>query len=316
MHQQLKDRVQQSIRDYLGEEILEYLRSPDVTEIRCNEDGRLWVDGYSGKQQAGRIEPECARGLIGVVASTLDQVVTAEQPTLAGELYLTEGRFRFQGFMPPVTAAPAFIIRKPAQRVYTLDDYVDCGMLTAEQHTAIMEAVRDRKNILVVGGTGSGKTTLCNAVLAEIAVHFPEDRIILIEDTQELQCSVDDLQPLRSCESRPIGALIRSALRASPDRIIVGEVRGEEAHWMLKAWNTGHDGGICTVHANDAREGLRRLEDLVQEAGVPPIPQAIASTVHMVIWISRDKSHPKGRIVREVMRVKGYDSEARRYVLE
>lgn len=320
MHQQLKSSAQQSLRDYLGEKILAFLNEPDVTEVRCNEDGALWVDGYAGKRQVGSFSAECAHGLIGIVASTLDQVVTANEPTLAGEMYLTEGdqvrRYRFQGFIPPVTAGPAFIIRKPAQRIYSLDDYLDSDMMTAEHHARIMEAVQARRNILVVGGTGSGKTTLCNAILAEIAVHFPDDRIILIEDTQELQCRVRDCQPLRSCESRPIDALVRAALRASPDRIIVGEVRGAEAHWMLKAWNTGHDGGICTVHANDAREGLRRMEDLVQEAGVPPIPQAIASTVHMVVWIARAKDHPKGRMVREVAWVRGYDNDAKQYVID
>jgi type IV secretion system protein VirB11 len=137
----------------------------------------------------------------------------------------------------------------------------------------------------------------------------------LIEDTQELQCNVQDVQPLRACDARPIAALVRDALRSSPDRIVVGEVRGAEAYLMLKAWNTGHDGGVCTVHANDAREALQRIEDLVQEAGVVPAPRVIANTIHVVVWVAKDKSHPKGRAVRDVVRVTGYDTASGAYVL-
>jgi type IV secretion system protein TrbB len=319
MSQQLKNQVQRNFREFLGEELFRYLWDASVTEIRCNEDGSLWVDGYAGKRKVGQVKPQEAMGVLSIIASTLQTTITKDQPSLAGEMYLVDGdkkcRYRVQGFIPPVTASPVYIIRKPATVIYSLDDYLDNEMMSRAHYDAIKNAVQLRQNILVAGGTGSGKTTLCNAILAEIACHFPDDRIILIEDTQELQCNVQDMQPLRACDARPIAALVRDALRSSPDRIVVGEVRGAEAYLMLKAWNTGHDGGVCTVHANDAREALQRIEDLVQEAGVVPAPRVIANTIHVVVWVAKDKSHPKGRAVREVVRVIGYDAASGSYVL-
>jgi type IV secretion system protein TrbB len=248
MNQQLKDRVQRNLRDYFGDAYA-HLWDAAVTEIRCNEDGSLWVDGYGGKKLVGHVMPHEAMGILSIIASTLQSEITKEQPSLAGEMYLVDGekrcRYRVQGFIPPVTTAPVYIIRKPASMIYTLDDYLDNEMITRAHYDLLKQAVEDRKNILIAGGTGSGKTTLCNAVLAEIACHFPDDRIILIEDTQELQCNVKDIQPLRSCDARPVAALVRDALRSSPDRIVVGEVRGAEAYLMLKAWNTGCGVG-CT----------------------------------------------------------------------
>ena len=153
--------------------------------------------------------------------------------------------------LPPVAEAPCFAIRKPARVLFRLIDYAEAGIMTPLQGKALAEAVAERKNVVVVGGTSSGKTTLVNALLAEVA--DGGDRVILIEDTRELRCAAMDSVNLRA---RPgiasLAYLVRSTLRLRPDRIIVGEVRGAEALDMLKAWNTGHPGGITTLHANSA----------------------------------------------------------------
>jgi type IV secretion system protein VirB11 len=165
---------------------------------------------------------------------------------------------------------------------------------------------------LVVGGTQSGKTTLANGLLHELSTAIGStQRVLMIEETRELRCSVPNHIALRTTETVDMTRLVRTALRLRPDRIIVGEVRGAEALAMLKAWNTGHPGGIATVHANDARAGLIRLEQLVQEANVPPQPALIAEAVDLIVVIVRT---PTGRKITEIARVHG--ASASGYVLE
>ncbi|OPX93481.1 MAG: putative conjugal transfer protein [Pelotomaculum sp. PtaB.Bin104] len=203
--------------------------------------------------------------------------------------------------MPPIVPAPVFTIRKKALLIFTLDDYVSQGIMTERQKAAILEAVHSRQNILVTGGTGTGKTTLVNAVLNEIAA--THDRIVIIEDTLELQCSAPDTVFLRAKEGvATMNDLLRASMRLRPDRIVVGEVRGPEALSLLKAWNTGHPGGCATVHANSARAGLTRLEQLIQEAVITVPKELIAEAVNIVIHIERC-GH--GRKIREIARVGG-----------
>jgi type IV secretion system protein VirB11 len=226
-----------------------------------------------------------------------------------------------------VVLGPTFCIRKPAASVFTLDEYVSAGIIdapctvtTANERAepergyaaTLRHAIRARENVLVVGGTQSGKTTLTNGLLHELAVAIgAEQRVLVIEDTRELRCVVPNTVAMRTTETIDMTRLVRTALRLRPDRIIVGEVRGLEALAMLKAWNTGHPGGIATVHANDARSGLIRLEQLVQEAGVPPQPALIAEAIDLIVVIVRT---PGGRRVTEVARVRGLSSSG--YVLE
>ena len=161
-----------------------------------------------------------------------------------------------------MVAAPAFAIRKPAVAVFNLDDYVEAGIMLPEQAVLLRQAVEQRRNVLVAGGTSSGKTTLVNALLAEVAK--TSDRVILIEDTRELQCQAQNLVALRTKDSvASLSDLVRSSLRLRPDRIPIGEVRGSEALDLLKAWGTGHPGGIGTIHAGSALGALRRLEQLI-----------------------------------------------------
>ena len=202
---------------------------------------------------------------------------TPNAPRVSAEL--PETGERFEGLLPPVVAAPAFAIRKPAVAVFTLDDYVTAGVVGKEQAAILRAAVATRKNILVAGGTSTGKTTLVNALLAEVAK--TSDRVILIEDTRELQRAAPNLVSLRTKDgAATLSDLVRSSLRLRPDRIPVGEVRGAGgAGSSEKAWGTGHPGGVGTIHAGSALGALRRLEQLIQEA-VVTVPRALIAVDH------------------------------------
>jgi type IV secretion system protein VirB11 len=214
---------------------------------------------------------------------------------------LPETGERFEGLLPPVVAAPTFAIRKPAVAVFTLNDYVAAGIMTSDQAEALRAAVAARKNILVAGGTSTGKTTLTNALLAEVAK--TTDRVVLIEDTRELQCLAPNLVALRTKDGVvSLSDLVRSSLRLRPDRIPIGEVRGAEALDLLKAWGTGHPGGVGTIHAGSALGAMRRLEQLIQEA-VVTVPRAlIAETIDVVAVLS---GRGRERRLTELMCVTG-----------
>jgi type IV secretion system protein VirB11 len=221
--------------------------------------------------------------IVRLVAHHVGAEVHAGAPRVSAEL--PETGERFEGLLPPVVAAPTFAIRKPAVAVFTLSDYVAAGIMSSHRANALRSAVAGRRNILVAGGTSSGKTTLTNALLAEVAK--TSDRVVLIEDTRELQCQAPNLVALRTKDGVvSLSDLVRSSLRLRPDRIPIGEVRGAEALDLLKAWGTGHPGGIGTIHAGSALGALRRLEQLIQEA-VVTVPRAlIAETINVIAVLS------------------------------
>jgi type IV secretion system protein TrbB len=273
------------LRTAFGPAIARFLEDPAVIEVMLNPDGRLWIDRLSsGLADTGETlsAPDGER-IVRLVAHHVGAEVHASNPRVSAEL--PETGERFEGLLPPVVTAPAFAIRKPAVAVFTLDDYVAKGIMTPGQAGALREAVAARHNILVAGGTSSGKTTLTNALLAEVA--NTSDRVVLIEDTRELQCKARNLVALRTKEGViSLSDLVRSSLRLRPDRIPIGEVRGAEALDLLKAWGTGHPGGIGTIHAGTALGALRRLEQLIQEA-VVTVPRAlIAETINGIAVLS------------------------------
>ncbi|WP_206736105.1 P-type conjugative transfer ATPase TrbB [Bradyrhizobium betae] len=269
------------LRSALGAAIAGYLEDDSIVEVMLNPDGRLWIDRLSsGLIDTGEtLSAADGERIVRLVAHHVGAEVHAGSPRVSAELPGTGERF--EGLLPPVVAAPAFAIRKPAVAVFTLDDYVAAGTMTSEQAKALRNAVAVRKNILVAGGTSTGKTTLTNALLAEVAK--TSDRVVLIEDTRELQCKAPNLVALRTKDGvATLSDLVRSSLRLRPDRIPIGEVRGAEALDLLKAWGTGHPGGIGTIHAGTALGALRRLEQLIQEA-VITVPRAlIAETINFV----------------------------------
>jgi P-type conjugative transfer ATPase TrbB len=293
-----EDRQRAMLRTAMGSAIAAALADPLVIEIMVNPDGALRLDRLGeGRTDTGmRIDPAQVERIIRLVASHARTEAHAASPIVSAELpQHGEGAGeRFEGILPPVSTAPCFSIRKPAARVYT-----------AEAARLLSLAVVDRRNILIAGGTSSGKTTLANALLAEMA-HLDE-RVILIEDTRELQCAAPDVVALRTrAGAVSMADLVRSTLRLRPDRIIVGEVRGKEALDMLKAWNTGHPGGIATVHANSATSALYRLEQLIQEAVVTVPRRLIAEAIDMIVFIA---GRGLARRVETIVRVAGVDPD-------
>ena len=274
-------RSARMLRTAMGPQIAAWLDDPSVVEIMLNPDGRLWTDRLAGGLAPSevRLSPADGERIVRLVAHHVGAAAHAGAPRVSAELPQTGERF--EGLLPPVVAAPAFSIRKAASAVFDLGSYVERGTMTPAQALALAAAVAERRNILVVGGTSSGKTTLVNALLAEVA--RTGDRVVLIEDTRELQCSAPNLVALRTHEGvASLSDLVRSALRLRPDRIPIGEVRGAEALDLLKAWGTGHPGGVGTLHAGSAMGALRRLEQLTLEA-VSVVPRAlIAETIDVI----------------------------------
>jgi P-type conjugative transfer ATPase TrbB len=269
------------LRTALGPAIARWLEDPNVVEVMLNPDGRLWVDRLAdGLADTGeQLSPADGERIVRLVAHHVGAEVHPGSPRVSAEL--PETGERFEGLISPVVTAPVFAIRKPAVAVFTLDDYVANGIMLPEQAGALRRAIRLRRNVLVAGGTSTGKTTLVNALLAEVAK--TSDRVVLIEDTRELQCKAPNLVALRTKDATvSLSDLVRSSLRLRPDRIPIGEVRGAEALDLLKAWGTGHPGGVGTIHAGSALGALRRLEQLIQEA-VVTVPRAlIAETIDVI----------------------------------
>lgn len=291
------------LRTALGPAIAAYLEDASIVEVMLNPDGRIWVDRLrEGLVATGDVLiPADGERIIRLVAHHVGAEVHPGSPRVSAEL--PETGERFEGLLPPVATAPAFAIRKPAVAVFTLSDYVAAGIMTDTQAEVLRLAVEKRKNVLVAGGTSTGKTTLTNALLVEVAM--TNDRVVLIEDTRELQCAAPNLVALRTKDGvASLSDLVKSSLRLRPDRIPVGEVRGSEALDLLKAWGTGHPGGIGTIHANTAIGALRRLEQLVQEA-VITVPRAlIADTIDLIAVLSGRGS---ARRLAEIALVEGLD---------
>jgi type IV secretion system protein TrbB len=296
----------ESLARTLGSAVLTALADPDVNEIYVNPSGRLHLDTRSaGRTATGTVlAPEQVLRALNLVASRIPTVLNPSRPQLQAELPVEIFRgARLQGFVPPLVAAPSFNLRKPPAVVYSLDEYVAAGILAPAHRAAIGRAVRERRNVLVAGGTASGKTTLANAVLLEITTACPADRIVVLEDTVELQCAAPDALALRTTESVRLRDLVKASLRTSPDRIVVGEVRDEAALDLLDAWQTGHPGGCATVHANGPLAALHRLDRLAQRANVPPQPHLVADAIHLIVMIAGGS---KGRRVTDVSEVEGY----------
>lgn len=301
-HPIIAERKLEALRHALGDTILAALVEPAVVEILVNPDGRLILDrsGEGRRDTGATLSAESRERVIRLIADHVGETVTRDDPRLAGVLPGTGERF--QGMLPPVTSAPAFSIRKRSSVIWSLEDYVRDGAMTHQQAAVLRGAAEQRLNILISGGTGSGKTTLANAVLAEPA--FAQDRVFLVEDTPELQCSAwDTVSVLTRRQPIPIGVvdLVRDALRMRPDRIVVGEMRdGAAALETLKSWNTGHPGGLSTLHANSADDVLRRVEDLIAEVSSRTRRRAIAQAVDRIVHIRRTAS---GRQVQAVLGV-------------
>lgn len=305
--EETKRRISEKLMYELGP-VYELLRDPRVIEIMLNPDGELWVERLGEpKERCGSMDAKTATGLMNTIASELDVEHTAANPVLECELPLDGSRFA--ALLPPVVEGPSFAIRKRALMVFTLQDYVDRGIMNESQRTVIEVAVRTRQNILIAGGTGSGKTTLTNAIVQQIVDECPDDRLLIMEDTRELQCTAKNKVQMRAVDHVSMTKLLKTMMRFCPDRILVGEVRDHAALDLLKAWKTGHPGGVATLHANSAYDGLIRMELLLSEATTGSMSTLIASAVNVVVFIEKCAGSRK---ITEIIQVDGHDGQ--RYI--
>jgi type IV secretion system protein TrbB len=297
------DRRIRMLRTAMGPLIAAALEDPDVVEVMLNPDGALWIDRLSSGRSATGESLSAADGerIIRLVAAHVGTEVHRGQPLLTAEL--PETGERFEGILPPAAPGPAFALRKRAVGVIGLADYVSDSILSIEQAEFLRRAIRERQNVLIAGGTSTGKTTLANALLAEIAA--TNDRVLVLEDTVELQCAARDHVPLRTRAGVvSMTELVRATMRLRPDRVIVGEVRGGEALDLIKVWGTGHPGGIATLHASSAHGALLRLEQLILEVAMTPPRALIAEAVNVIVFIA---GRGRARQVQTVARVTGFN---------
>lgn len=302
----VRDRARKKLERDMGPELLAALNDPRTVEVMLNADGRLWLERL-GEPMAciGTLRVAQAQAIIETVAGYHGKEVTRAKPVLEGELPLDGSRFA--GQLPPVVPAPTFAIRKKAVAIFTLDQYVAAGIMLPQERNLLIDAVRGHRNILVVGGTGSGKTTLVNAIIHEMVMQDPAERVFIIEDTGEIQCAAQNYVQYHTSADVNMTALLKTTLRMRPDRILVGEVRGPEALDLLMAWNTGHEGGAATLHANNARAGLDRLAMLISmhPDSPRPIEPLIGEAVHLVVHIARVEG---SRRIQEILQVSGFAS--------
>lgn len=310
-------RLYEKLHRVLGSQILDLLQDKTVNEIMLNPDGTLWLDSHcDGQLQVGNLTQAQGYSILSAVAGMHELVVSQNNPRVEATLpiYREMCGERFTGQIPPIVAAPCFTIRKKSELIFTLSDYVKTNRLTQTQSKVLSDLVIERKNILVCGGPGSGKTTVTNALIAEAVKQNDQQqlqqRFLILEDTPELQCRAPNkIEMLTSATSNiTMTDLLRLGMRMRPDRILVGEVRGGEALDMLKAWNTGCPGGICTVHANGAEEAVQRILDLSLESGIktPPI-SLVLHTLDAIVSVTR-KNNEKG-FIDEIVLLKGYEND-------
>lgn len=302
----VKDRAKRKLERDMGEEFLAILHDPKTIEIMLNPDGKLWLERLGEPMKLiGSMRPAQAQAIVETISGFHGKEVTAKNPLLEGELPLDGSRFT--GQLPPVVPNPAFTIRKKAVSIFKLSEYVETGVMTERQKQVLMKVIADHRNILVVGGTGTGKTTLINAIIDAMVVNDPAERVVIIEDMGEIQCSAENYIQYHTTVDVTMTALLKTTLRMRPNRILVGEVRGPEALDLLMAWNTGHEGGAATLHANNAKAGLDKLAMYISmhPDSPSPVEPLIGEAVHVVVHIARENL---GRRVKEIIEVSGYEN--------
>lgn len=300
----VKDRAKDKLKRDLGDMLLRAISDPKTLDVMCNPDGKVWVDSIGSKMRCiGEVSESRARSIINTVAAFHNKEITRHKTLLETTLPLDGARFTAQ--IEPTVLAPTFNIRTKASCIFPLQSYVEQHIMTSEQCNLLEDIIKAHRNILVIGGTVSGKTTLVNAIIDGMVQHDDSERIVIIEDTGEIQCRAENAVQFHASIDISMTQLIKTTLRMRPDRILVGEVRGAEALDLLDAWNTGHEGGAATLHANDALSGLTRLKSLVSRNPAAPkdIEPLIAEVVHCVVHIERA---PGGRKISDIIEVKGF----------
>ena len=310
-------RIKQ-LEETCGDVIINALRDPLVTELMLNPDSVLWVEHRTkGIIPHGEILPNQAERIIRKIAGIQGLEVNYDNPILECEFPVDHSRF--EGMLPPIVKNPAFTIRKKAEIIYTFTDYINRGALSDSQAAIIRQAIGDRKNILVCGGPGTGKTTFVNACIFELTQIAPEDRLLILEDVPELQCSAKNVVQLVTNKiiKSPVDLqkLVYVAMRSRPDRILIGEVRDKAMLDLLKAWNTGCPGGIATIHANDTHSAIERCLSLAEEAGVTKPISLLLETIDLIVSIERNNLTLE-RKVKAISILEGYDPKTQRFLFK
>lgn len=299
-------RAKEKLKRDMGPSLMEALEDPETLEIMLNPDGKLWREKFGQPMFCmGTVPVQRSKTILQTIAGFHKKIIDLNSPFLECELPIDGSRFA--GQLPPLVAGPTFAIRKKASRIFLLDEYVDKGVMTRAQAEFICRTIAAHKNILVIGGTGSGKTTLLNAIIAEIVRQFPDERICIIEDTGELQCAAQNFVQFHTTFNVTMTDILRLILRMRPDRIFVGETRGPEALDMLDAWNTGHEGGAASLHANNTLSALTRLRSLISRNPFAPreIEPVIGEAVNVIVQISKTS---EGRRIKEIREIQGYEN--------
>lgn len=266
--------------------LVPYLDDPEVSDIMINPDGKLFFrKPLRGRFNSNIVVPqEVTRRILNAVAHMIGKTIDADNPRLAA--VIPEYECRLHGLVPPITLGPSLCIRKPLQSVPSLIDYVNSGRMAGAHYDAILDAIINHSNIMIGGGTGTGKTTLLNSILNEIHIQFNNERFFIVEDTPEIKCIAPDVVPCVVPSNETVEA-VRDALRENPDRIIFGELRyGDTALEFIKALNTGHPGGCATLHCDSSLRLLPRLMDLIAESvrGVVQ-PSFLSETINICIYL-------------------------------
>src|SRR5574337_489927 len=308
-----RERVDIALRYALGTDIGNLLEDPTITDVMLNEDGAIWADGAGlHRRDSGfTMRSEDALSALFLIADHCGEPLTRQAPVLSATLPRTGERIA--ATIAPITQQPTFAIRKPPQKVFEIDQFEVGAPATAPERSSsasgdtiavLRKAIDDRRNILIAGSTGSGKTSLASALLCS-APDLVAARCLILEDTAELVCGAPDHVRMLTTPGVGMRELVQLSLRYRPDRIIVGEVRsGGAAIELIHAMNTGHQGGISTIHANSCIDALGRIEDLCGEVCHQPPRRAIATGIGCIVFVARTAT---GRAIAEVMLVDGLD---------
>jgi len=296
--------VASMVRHELGQDLLDLMSDSFIHNVQVNEDGSVFVRRADGREVAVAFEisAERRRAILNSFAALLDTSISADRPALAGKLPIWN--FRLQGTIEPLTTGPQFVLRKPSRKLLSLGDLLAAKSLEPMDAVLLREAVLARRNVVVAGSADAGKTTFVNALLHHLLVERPSERLVVIEEeARELELEGRNVVRLLTRSGYDARELLRIALRENPSRIILGEARGAECYDWLRAANTGHSGGLLTLHANSARDVVERMADMVAEAGVKPNPRRIARTVDLVVFLVHDEASGRRR-VREIVEVR------------
>lgn len=283
------------------------LADKEVIEIVCNSDGSIWkLSQNNGWKEIDRISPAKADSILSTVAALTENIINSKNPQIQCVFPLDGSRL--QGLLPPAVTAPIFDIRKHSAHIFSIEEYIAANIMTKDQAEIIKQAVIGRKNILISGGTCSGKTTLTKTII-DLAAQLgaPGERFVIIEDTRELYCTAKNTVSIHAYTRDMLSQFTQSAMRLRPDRVILGEVRGREAYDLMYLLNSGHPGSFTTIHANNARLALHKFLMLARESGEDVHPQRVVECFDIVISIKRTHTRLQVDEVAKVQGLKGID---------